>query len=234
MKPSNLPHWHRTTLVLSTALGVISVLTGCSVFRASSGPKPPLVINNHTLQYNYHNPQATNYFRSLYNQADNQKLVRNQIIDELIGQVNQNYHQYEVALRDGRNVLDLSATLAAMGTSAAATVAGGEGAKTILSAITTGILGADAAVNKTLYKELATEAILSEMRHLRADRELVLTVGKTNTVEDYTLNQGINDIVEYYNAGFVTSAMVSIASNSAQAAETARTNAVAVRLSLGK
>jgi hypothetical protein len=201
------------------------------MFRAANGPKPPIKWTKSALQYNYTQPADPNYFRKAYTNANatNQVLVRNEIVDELIGIVDRNYHEYEIALRESRNTLDLTATLAAMGTSAAGAVVGGEETKTILAAISTGILGADAALNKTVYKELATEAILSEMRKLRAEREANIVIGKTNSAAVYTLNQALNDITDYYNAGWVTSALVSLAANAAQGADTAKTNTQALK-----
>ena len=234
MKPTHTTNHHRFAGLLAIIAAIFLWCTGCGIFRAANGPKPPIKWKTAALQYNYTKPGDPRYFRNSYTNAPDKRLVRNEIIDELTGIVDRNYHDYEVALRDSRNVLDLSATLAAMGASAAATVAGGTETKTILSAISTGILGAEATVNKTIYKELATEAILSEMRKLRSQREVPIIIGRTNSVEDYTLNQALNDITDYYNSGFVTSALVSLASNAAQGAETAKTNAVSLRISTKK
>jgi hypothetical protein len=67
------------------------------------------------------------------------------------------------------------------------------------------------------------------MRKLTADSEANIVIGKGKDVADYTLNQALNDITAYYNAGWVTSALVSLAANAAQAANTAITNTTALK-----
>jgi len=220
---------NRTGQILLLAAAMI-IASGCASSRRSINisPTPPLTLKEGTtLQFIYSNPARTNFFRKAYARAepgDRQK-VRNEIIDDLKGLIDQNYRAYEVALRSDKDVKDLVANLAAMGLTAAATVAGGESTKTILAAIATGVLGVNATVDKTLFKDFGVEAIQYEMQRLRSKKEVSIIQGKAKPVDQYTLNEALNDLVEYYNAGFVTRAIVSLVVETGSKAKDAKDEA---------
>ncbi len=209
--------------------------TGCKHFVPSSanGPTAALILNEKTQEFDYSNPQKTNFFRTVYNNTkpgDEQKAVRNRIIDELMSLIDQNYRNYEVALRTDKNVKDLGTTLASMGLTAAATVAGGEETKTILAAIATGVIGANSVVDKTIFKDFGIETLQFEMQRLRAERAKTIFAAKKQSVADYSLPQAIGDLLEYYNAGFVTRALTSMVVQAGKGAETAKGDATTERL----
>ncbi len=157
------------------------------------------------------------------------RLTRNEIIDDLRGIINQNYRDYEVALRSDKSIKDLVATLSTLGLTGAATTTGGVALKSILSAIATGVVGANAAIDKTIFKDQSLEAIRFEMRRLRADREKLINEGMKRPVDAYTLNHALDDLVEYYNAGFVTRALDSIVLSAGTQANTSQKAAVDAR-----
>lgn len=222
-------------VIVSFSLLLVAVSTGCRYFAPSSarGPAPALTLNDKTLEYNYSDPDKTNFFRKAYADAktpDAKKNVRNGIIDELMSLIDQNYRNYEVVLRTDKNVKDLGATLASMGLTAAATVAGTEETKTILAAIATGVIGANAAVDKTIFKDFGIESLQFEMQRLRSERAKIIFTAKKQPVDEYSLNQAIGDLLEYYNAGFVTRALTSMVVQTGNKANEAATNAITERL----
>jgi hypothetical protein len=226
MKTRNLS---KTTLILLTAAVQCLMLTGCFATRRkvfAVQPAPGITLKEGTtLQYIYSNPANSKYFRTVYEKSNDKKLTRNEIIDDLKGLIDQNYRNYEVTLRDDKNIRDLSFNLAAMGLTAAATVAGGEATKTILAAIATGVLGANATVDKVILKDFGIETIQFNMQKLRSEREKLIIDGKKKGVDDYTLNQALGDLVEYYNAGFVTRALASMVVDAGAAAKKAKDEA---------
>jgi outer membrane lipoprotein SlyB len=245
----NQRHSATTSALLAVSLLAIFGLlnTGCKTqTRRSLKTEPSTSITlteGTTLQYNYSSPRTANFFRKAYAAAEwttnetgkivrnteEMTRVRNLIIDDLMGLIDQNYREYEVALRTDKNIKDLAFALAAMGLTAASTVAGGESTKTILSAIATGVLGANATIDKTLFKDLTMEALQLEMQRLRADRETVIVNAKKLSADDYNLNQAIRDLVEYYHAGFVTRALTSMVVETGNAAKDAKETADAAR-----
>ena len=210
----------------------ISLSTGCSLKELKGTIKfePTRAITleeGKTLQFNYTNKKNESYFRKKYDEAadGDKKRVRNEIIDDLKGLINQNFRDYEVGLRTGKNFKDLIATLSSMGLTAAATVTGGQTTKAILSAIATGVIGANAAFDKEFFKDTTIEVILLEMENVRAQQEKLINDGKGKSVTDYTLNQAIDDLVEYYNAGFVTRALTSLAAKAGLEAQSSKNDA---------
>lgn len=207
------------------------VLVGCRTVTKHYAPEPEAAFafkEGVTLQFAYTDPKATNFFRTVYRTAagpKEQRRVRNDVIDELMGLINQNYRKYEVDLRAGRTTFDVLSTLTAMGLTAAATAVGGEETKTILSAIATGVLGANAAVDKALFKDLTTEALASQMQALRAERAKLIFEGRKKSLDEYSLNNALDDLVEYYNAGFVTRALQALVVKTGEAAKQAQEEA---------
>src|SRR5689334_1977461 len=102
---------------------VIILAAGCT---SICGPKrPPTARYEKILQFDYSHIGSTNYFRTAYqnalistnlppaysfetNNAQRAMLVRNDIVLELRALINQNYANYEVALRDDRNIKNTS------------------------------------------------------------------------------------------------------------------------------
>lgn len=215
-------------LLLFIAFAV--VLAGCTI----KGPKPPPSANvGKILYYNYNKPDATNYFRSLYRaQATNepaQRIVRNEIILELRTLINQNYAAYEVALRDDRSIKDIAANLSAMGLTAASTVAGGAATKTILSAIATGVLGANSEIDRQLFKSLTVEALTHEMRKLRTIQETNILGNLSKPTTDYPLDMALDDLNHLYQEGFVSRALQELVADAAASDKLAEANLAATR-----
>src|SRR6266567_2550816 len=132
---------HKQQSATSSAVILISILaiqsvvnTGCSTVRRDfkTSPTPAITLTEgKTLQYNYTSPRSDAFFRKAYAKAEwttngtsvvrntnEMARVRNLIIDDLMGLIDQNYREYEVALRTDKNVKDLAFALAAMGLTA--------------------------------------------------------------------------------------------------------------------
>lgn len=215
---------------------------GCSLF----GPSKPKLIKGLQKETSSHyvyvlprhskstatQPRADGrqYYRDAYDAIGaNQEQVRDEIVYDLMGIIDTNYRNYEMALRDDRNVKDLGSTLVAMGLTSAATVVGGEELKTILSAIATGVLAANASVDKQLFHEFATEAIINEMRARRDEvATTIISSLKTQDPASYPLEAGLRDIVNYYYTGTVTNALQSLVAQASTHSNTASNERKAV------
>jgi len=213
-------------------LASLGTVVGCSVHGAD---EPTLIKELNTeraSQYAYiketprrgsavTQPPERVYFRDAYNSPPASKTkrdVRDEILYDLMSIVDANYRQFEDNLRTDRTVKDLSVTLATLGLTSAATIFGGEETKTILSAIATGVVGANAAVDKQVFKDYATEALIPEMRALRNDIATNMIANmKTQDVDKYPLDAGLRDIVDYYHAGSVTAALQGLVTRSSNA-----------------
>lgn len=211
-------------------MGLIFLLSGCSTL----GPHQPFSLRKRTpgpgeasvLTYSYTEPVAPGrvYFKTAYDSSsgDEQQVIRNRILFELMGMIDDYYYRYTVSLRGDVIGKNLFASLAGIGTTFAATLAGGEQIKTVLAAISTGIQTFNTAVDKEIFLNQTMQAIRFQMD---ANRQTIAAdmfeKMKASTV-GYPIEAGLRDIIAYYDAGTVTSALTAISAKAAsdQAAAT--------------
>jgi hypothetical protein len=89
-------------------------------------------------------------------------------------------------------------------------VAGGEGAKTILSAVAAGVTGARSTINKNFFAEQSKVALISKMKEMRARTLLRIEEGKRTPISVYPMSQAMVDLQAYYFAGNILSALQDI------------------------
>jgi hypothetical protein len=227
------------------AVSIVIVCSGCENQgnRPALGGanKPALLKKAKTLSsFNYTDPTANNYYLAIYSNAvvadatvsvtaDNaQRKVRNQILTDLKTTIDYNYHQFEDNLRNDRSVQELGADLATLGLTAASTVMGGAETKTILSAIATGVVGVNSSIDKDFFANNTVQALQLQMRAARAQAEINLRTGMTNSIVNYPLQSGIGDIVSYYYAGSLNDALIGIVQSSGSSAQTNQAKAATI------
>jgi hypothetical protein len=207
------------------------VLTGCSTFRAA---KPPLINTARLPSFNYTNPRAANYYLTVYDKAvpADKARVRNAILNDLMAVIDLNYHEFEAGLRTDKALKDTSAEIVTLGLTAASTAVGGEEAKTILSAIATGVVGANSSLDKNLLQNNTIQTLELEMRALRAQKERDLLNGMAESDAHYSLQTGIRDVIAYYYAGSLTDAMLGLVAKTGSDAQANLANTAEVRKAL--
>ncbi|MBA4147262.1 MAG: hypothetical protein H0X66_04040 [Verrucomicrobia bacterium] len=203
-------------------LPLLFLVTGCNAVRyGASKPIQPLSLKH--LRFDYTNANAGNYFRTEYASAGtNQVAIRNAIIEEVMGVMDSSYNTYEWSLRDLKTIKDTVADLTALGLTTASTAVGGAATKTILSGIATGVLGANATLDKNVFKDQTIQTLQLQMQAQRKIQEARIAQRMTNSVNVYPLEAALRDLEEYYFAGSVTralQAMVTTAQQSKTAAE---------------
>ena len=220
--------WFKTVLVVA---GFLYILTGCAATRAS---KPALINASRLPSFNYTSNRATNYYLKVYNDAApaEKVKVRNAILSDLMAVIDFNYHEFEVQLHSEKVVKNTTADIVTLGLTAAATAVGGNEAKTILSAIATGVVGVNTALDKNIFQNNTVEALELEMRSLRALKEQDLINGMADTDTHYPLQSGIRDVIAYYYAGSLTDAMLGLVEKTGADAQVNRANVTEARKTL--
>lgn len=150
----------------------------------------------------------------------NCEVLRNGILNELILIADHNYHTYEGGMTSGRakNNFYTGALRTSLETAGAL----------ITVADTTRVLSGLAAFTGTLHESSDKEFFFDNtidalIIQMRADRKEVLTLllkGRKATYDKYSIESAVGDITNYYRAGTLASAIVSI-SKSASTAEDA-------------
>jgi len=153
------------------------------------------------------------YHASVANHAlDNAKTQRNQIVFRIIAQIDAAYGAFELNLSTRRAGLQTGGDAAQLGLSAAATLVGASDIKDILSATSTAFQGTRLSVDKNFYEQKTTESLVSQMRASRKNLQAQILLSLSNRdVNSYPLESAWGDVVNYYYAGTIPSALVDIA-----------------------
>jgi hypothetical protein len=102
-----------------------------------------------------------------------------------------------------------------LGLTAAATVVGATDIKDILTATSTAFQGTQVSFDKNFFAQQTTQALVSQMRASRKAIQAQIIQGlTTKDVTTYPLEAAWGDIVSYYYAGTLPSALVAVASKS--------------------
>jgi len=211
--------------IACTVFGIF--ISGCSELRTKPAYVKTLVLPMHNFERAEKSKIATTTeplenFRDAYAKAADdaaRKQLRNRYAFNLLGMVDAEYSDFEKDLRSDRARKDVFVDWTSIALTAAATVTGTSHVKTILAAIDTGLKGANASVDKNVFQQKGTESLINQMRADRAAIADRIYVGLNKEVVAYPLEAMLRDIVAYYSAGSVTSALVSLANVSAAEAD---------------
>ena len=152
------------------------------------------------------------------------KELRNKIMNDLMWLVDADYYRTKQKLYKSRAHFGIVTDWMIMGTSAAGTLAGGEAIKTILAATSGGIVGARNSVNENLFRQKATEAIISQMDALRDKAKGKILPMMESDVDKYSLEAGLADIHEYYSKGNEVAAITALYDGVVPLAQQAKAN----------
>lgn len=171
-----------------------------------------------------------NYHASVANgKLDAAKTQRNQIVFRIMAQIDAAYGGFELNLSTRRAGAQTGSDAAALGLTAAATVVGATGVKDILSATSTALQGTRLSFDKNFFEEKTTESLISQMRAARKTLQAQILLSlSTRDVNSYPLEAAWIDVVNYYYAGTIPSALVDIASKTGKDAVNADQNLKAV------
>ena len=207
---------------LAASLALLVALVGCSIsgpgepftYRKTAGHREP----SRVFTYDYEDPQRRDlqdrpFFKYAYaseSSSAGRKEVRNRILYELMGIMDDYYIQFSSEQREDFESKNLIADVLALGTSAAATASGAASLKTILAAISTGVQGVSSSFDKNVLTGQTIQAIQLQNDALRSTVAGQMIDKMKQSVGDYPLEAGLRDIVLYYQAGTLSTALRSL------------------------
>ena len=220
----------------------VPTLTGCFNTMAPTPPKilAPAITSYPASVYSV----DVNAYRVAINSKDytQARVLRDQIVYRTLADIESTYGRFEVQLTTSRATESVLADTAQLGITAAITVVSASDVKDILAASLSGLLGTQLSIDKNFFREKTTESLISQMRADRknleaqivsrlAAQDVIPTTDPTTkaNIAAYSLDAAWIDVTQYYYAGTVPSALVSIATttgNNATAAATNLTNTV--------
>lgn len=221
----------------SVLIGILCMtLSGCG---SSFQPKAPLPISGWTTEFTADLSDPT-LFSAYHAMPDGQAKVdrRNQILTELMWLINQNYNAFESSFFVGQGKINFASTTLTMGLDMAGAVLGSAGTKAILAAVSGGVTGTQANYEKAFFDQATRNVIVEVMRSSRATQRNVIEAGMAtcttatvcgSSVISYSLEQGIQDLSSYYDAGTIIGALISISESSSQASAAAKLTLKGIR-----
>ncbi len=206
------PSTHRRLVRIVSYAFITVLLSACAAHQPFSyrqtwpGGNPEILYT-----YNYADPAAENYFRT----AVDSTLVRNRVLYELMGIFDDYYYKNTVNIRDGVVGKNLLVSFSGIATSFAAALAGGEQIKTVLSAISGGLQTINGTFDKEALLNTSVQALRFQMDASRAVVAAGIIEAMDKNLADYPLEAGLRDLIRYYDAGTVTSALTALAQTTA-------------------
>jgi len=139
--------------------------------------------------------------------------VRNQILNDFVLLIDQNYGNFESSFYSGQAALGLGGDVANIALTSVAAVTGSAHLKSVLAVIAAGLTGVRASYQKNYFDGQNRVVLIQEMRALRAGQMAVLEDASHMRagVFDYSLESGLNDVGDYYEAGTLVGALQAIA-----------------------
>lgn len=155
---------------------------------------------------------------------------RNQILTELIALIDQNYSVFEDRYYGSDAAVNFGGDVANLGLTGVSSVTGSAHLKSVLSAIATGTTGIKTSYEKNFFDQQTRSAVVQKMRATRATQlaliqdqnhmkaPVVCPAGGCTAVggvpvAPYSLETGLSDVEQYYEAGTIIGALQAIAAS---------------------
>jgi len=223
---------------MDCARRLLIVAGGCMVLLANTGclrvsPKMPKVLATAApIEYStsaFDADIASYHSAVTAGNLDAAKTIRNQIVFRVMAQIDTAYDKFESELDTHRAGYQTSTDAAQLGLTTAATLVGASAVKDILSSTATALQGATLSFDKNFFEQKTTASMVSQMRASRKTLQAQMLLNlSTRDVQSYPLEAAWTDVVNYYYAGTIPSALVDISSKTGNDALQADQNLKAV------
>jgi len=198
--------------LLMTSAAII-LLVGCAADKSVLGPKPVLAGQ---MRLDLTPAKDISEWRegyySITSKEEDRQFYRNEIIRRLMRLDDESFDLWSQKLYGTRAISNAIADFATGLMGAFAAASGASSAQTLGLAVA-GVSGARSAADKDLFLEKSAGALISKMKEDRAkvDAQITQYLGKKTI--NYPLEQGLRDIIRYYEAGTLASASETLQSD---------------------
>lgn len=158
------------------------------------------------------------------------KLYRNELLYQAKQLIDANYNDFENDLFVRRASSNVLMDITELGVSAATGITNGERVKTILGIALTAFKGGRRSVDLNFFRERTTEVLALKMRTARARVLQRINLGVQAGVAEYPLASGIDDLIDYLNAGSLNSALLELTGDAGAEAQEARREAGRIKI----
>jgi hypothetical protein len=133
----------------------------------------------------------------------------------LIAIIDSKYYPYRAGIRALATTSGAIFDIVSLGLSTAATATGGAAAKTILSAINTGITGTKTALDSDYLYNKSIDIVTNQMDADRNEQLTLIINQMKKQPADYGMTQAKDDLLRYYEAGTFAAALESLQNKTA-------------------
>jgi hypothetical protein len=189
-----------------------SMLAGCASLRYGGAPEPSFNLKADINELNQHfglSASITGYYKNPSKEA------RNQFIIGRLTLINLRYLEFVRNLTKDRQLLDSAVGMALLGLNLAGTAVPAAQTKTVLFAISAGLIGSKEVIDKNFYFEKTIGALVAQMNAERQKALNPLLQGMKLSLDDYPFEYAVVDLDAYYNAGTFTGAVQAIQADAA-------------------
>jgi hypothetical protein len=209
-----------TRLSSSVLAGVMLALAGCTSIRGF--PEPPATSSASKPDPGYQLGPAGIAEYNKETDAQKKKLIRNELIDARMAELDRRFGEYERALYAEGIGVGVGTDWTILALTAAATLSTVETTKTAFSAVSTAVVGGTASFDKRALFDKALPALLAQMV---AQRETIRTGIRRNEqleVENYTWFAAESELQGFEFAGSIPGSIAGVAQDAGQKAAVAR------------
>ncbi len=206
---------HSSAVALVVAL-LIS-LAGCASFQGAP-ERADAEVSLEASDRLHHEALQSYYATPL---PEEQKLARNRFIEIRAGLIDHKYAVFKQEVYQQRVGGNVGVDVATLGLNGIGAAVSATGAKTALHAVSAGLIGSKASIDKNAYFDRTLPALLSQMDAARATVRLRLMNGMLVDTVRYSLMQAAADLEGYFQAGTFAGAIEGITTQAAVEQQTA-------------
>src|SRR5258708_5726919 len=207
----------------------ITLVTACSTTRGFPDPPKTSTVIFPEVDYQLATAAIKNYNEEI--DLAKKKLLRNEIIDARLAELDIKFGDYERAIYSEGVGYGVGTDWFVLSLTAATVLAHAAGAKTALGAVSTAVVGGEAAFDKRVLFEKTLPALMAQMV---AERETVRAAIRTNEelpVESYTWSAAESQLEQYKFAGSIPGAIAAVAQDAGKKTDSAKQQLQDVRKS---
>jgi hypothetical protein len=196
-------------LTLAIAIG----MTGCSTLRYGGAPEPSFDVDKDLEQLAKEFEPADSISDFYKNPSVD---ARNKFVTGRLTLMNIRYIQFIRSLTSEKQLLDTAAALLTLSLNIAGASIAAASTKTVLAALSAGVIGSKEAVEKNYFFDKTIPALVAQMNAERKKALFPLLSGiRTKNLDEYPFAQAVTELNDYYFAGTFAGAILGIQADAA-------------------
>jgi hypothetical protein len=199
----------RTIVIFAALVVSMFAVTGCPKTRSDMPPVVAERVRNYAVvqfdsDYGAYNTAVAE------GRYDDARMKRDELVFKLKKAIDANYADFENSLYVGKATSNVLFDAGEFGAVLAGTITNGERVKTIISSSLSAFKGGRKSVDINFFRERTTESLILTMRASRSNAYEKINIGLRNNVRDYTLEEALGHLIDYFYAGSLSNALVTL------------------------